>query len=307
MAVSIEGVDYSYDWPTASGLKAAGKHFAVRYITTPGTGNKGISKKEFDALHAEGIEVVVVYEGGAGDMKKGHAQGVADAKTAEANLKAIVGLNDNLPVYFACDWDATPGDQTAINAYLDGAASVLGRERIGLYGGYYPLKRAKDAGKIKWFWQTYAWSGGQVLAGIHLYQYKNGVALASGTVDLCRALQTEYGQHGVTKPTPAPAPAPAPAPKPVPAPAPAPAPVPAAPAVDEKAEADTANSTLDVTKFPGVYFFKGTGSSNIYVYDPISGTKRHTIGEEWYIIKLWGHNQVAVLPQSYVDKIPTKS
>lgn len=299
MAVSIEGVDYSYARPSISGLKSAGKHFAVRYITPPGNGNKGISQAEFDALHKEGIEVVAVWEGAAGDMKKGHAQGVADAKAAEAGLKAIVGLNDNLPVYFGCDWDATPGDQTAINAYLDGAASVLGLDRVGIYGGYYPVKRAKDAKKATWLWQTYAWSGGQVLAGIHLYQYKNGVALANGTVDLCRALQTEYGQHGVVKPTPAPAPAVKPAP--------APAPAPATPAVDEKAEADAANADLDVSTFPGVYYFKGTGSSNIYVYDPITGTKRHTIGEEWRILQLWGHNKAVVLPQSYVDKIPNRA
>lgn len=37
---------------------------------------------------------------------------------------------------------AQPAQQAAINAYLDGAASVLGRARVGLYGGYGPVSGA---------------------------------------------------------------------------------------------------------------------------------------------------------------------
>ena len=36
-----------------------------------------------------------------------------------------------IPVYYACDWDCTAADQAAVNAYLDGAASVTGRARTG--------------------------------------------------------------------------------------------------------------------------------------------------------------------------------
>lgn len=296
--VSIEGVDYSYARPTAAAIKAADKKFAVRYITTPGAGNKGISQSEFDALHAAGIQVVVVYEGGAGDMKKGKAQGVADAKAAAANLRGIVGLNDNLPVYFACDFDATPGDQTAINAYLDGAASVLGLNRVGIYGGYYPVKRAAAAKKATWLWQTYAWSGGQILDGIHLYQYKNGVKLGTGTVDLCRALKTEYGQHGVAAPAPAPAPKPAPVPVPVPVPEPVPAADPAVPTADELAAANPIKSV------GGFLYIKGDKSSHIYIYNPLNGTKRYISGREWNVAKAFGLAELATLTQETVDGIP---
>jgi hypothetical protein len=37
---------------------------------------------------------------------------------------------------------------------------VIGRARVGLYAGYYVIKRAFDAKKITWGWQTHAWSGG---------------------------------------------------------------------------------------------------------------------------------------------------
>lgn len=300
MTVSIEGVDYSYARPTPAGLKAAGKHFAVRYITNPGRGNKGIDAAEYGALKANGVAVVVVYEATAGGMKNGRGQGVTDAKAAEHNLKNIAGLGDNLPVYFACDWDATPGDQTAINAYLDGAASVIGRDRVGIYGGYYPVKRARDAKKATWLWQTYAWSGGQVLSGIHLYQYKNGVPLAGGTVDLCRALQTEYGQHNVGA-VEAPKPA---TPKPATS---TPAPKPAK-TVDTAAEenlAEQANKEFDPSKFNIFYYFKGTNSGDVFVYNPLTGHKRHVTAAEWSIVKGFGHDLVYVLPQSEADQIPS--
>lgn len=302
--MAIEGVDYSYARPSASAIKAADKHFAVRYITTPGAQNKGISQTEFDALRNAGIDVAVVYEGGAGDMKKGRAQGVADAKAAAANLKNISGLNDNLPVYFACDFDATPGEQAAINAYLDGAASVIGLDRVGMYAGYYPLKRAKAAGKVTWLWQTYAWSGGNQLEGMHLYQYKNGVKLGTGTVDLCRALRTEYGQHAPTVAAPKPV-TPVTPPKVVTAPVVVEAPKPIV-VVSYDAEVDAAekaNVGFNPSGFNGTYYFKGSDEGDVFVYDPATGKKRHVTPAEWLIVKGFGHNTVYTIPQTDADKI----
>lgn len=292
--VSIEGVDYSYARPSAAAIKVADKKFAVRYITPAGPANKGISQTEYDDLHKEGIAIPVVYETGSSAMKNGHAQGVKDAQAAQHELLNIVGLDDHLPVYFACDFDAAPADQTAINAYLDGAASVLGRNRVGIYGSYYVCKRVQAASKADWLWQTYAWSGGNVLPGIHLYQYKNGVKLGSGTVDLCRALESEYGQHGVNQPAPKPAPAihitPA---------------APAVHAVNEQNLADEANVDFKQSNFSGTYFFKGTGHSDVFVYDPATGKKRHVTAAEWAIVKGYGHANIYVIPQTEADQIPT--
>lgn len=337
--VSIEGVDYSYSRPSAAALKAADKKFAVRYITPPGAGNKGLSQSEFDALRAAGLYVVAVWEGGAGDMKNGKNQGVADAKAALAGLKSINGLNDYLPIYFACDWDATPGDQAAINDYLDGAASVISRERVGIYGGYYPVKRARDAGRAAWLWQTYAWSGGNVLDGIHIYQYKNGVMLGGVSVDLNRALNSEYGQHPVNDPRVAPNPAPLPVPAPVPVPSlpipepvPAPTPVPEpdpvpvpqplppqvieppAPVIEAPAELpvtipkpnqadlDAISNAKVVTQ--GFLYIKGDAKPDIYVYNPLTGRKHHVTPSEWIIAQAFGLVNFAVLTQLTVDTIP---
>lgn len=197
----VEGVDYSYARPNPAGLVKAGKRFAVRYVTPPGKGAKGIDQAEYDALHAAGIAVVVVWENRAGDAMEGWPQGVADAKAAQAGLQRIVGLGDRLPVYFAVDWEAQPGELPTIRAYLQGAASVLGWQRVGVYGSYRVVENAADFDVAAWFWQTYAWSGGKVSTHAHLHQYLNGQSLAGGTVDLVRALKPEYGQHNVAADT----------------------------------------------------------------------------------------------------------
>jgi hypothetical protein len=81
-----------------------------------------------------------------------------------------------------------------IDAYLAGAASVLGRERVGVYGGAVIIDHCQAVGSASWFWQTYAWSGGRVCPGIHLYQYQNGQTINGGSVDFTRSMQDNYGQ-----------------------------------------------------------------------------------------------------------------
>jgi hypothetical protein len=205
------GTDYAfYPHPPVAALKAAGVHFVCRYIS-PDSANdangKNLLPGEVKALHGAGIAVVVVFESYAGRMKEGKAAGVADAQHAAAVTKALgMGI---IPVYFAADWDATPGDQTAINAYLDGVASVIGRDRTGIYGGYYPVKRALDAGKAVWAWQTLAWSGGQWDSRAHIRQ---GLTVTVGgvQVDVDDSRHADYGQWPRPVPVPPPPPTPPP-------------------------------------------------------------------------------------------------
>jgi hypothetical protein len=114
---------------------------------------------------------------------------------------------DGIPLYFACDWDATEADQTAINAYMDGVISVIGKARAGMYAGYYPLKRAWDAGKLSYGWQTYAWSGGLWDTRAQLRQVQNDVTVCGVSADWDEAHAKDYGQW--PRPTGDPMPAPA--------------------------------------------------------------------------------------------------
>lgn len=187
---SIPGVDYAWSHPGGSALRTAGKQFACRYLSPDSS--KNITKTEANDLAAHGVWAVVVWESTANRALGGKAAGVADAKTAAIQATAA-GMPSSRPIYFAVDFDATEGQQTAINAYLDGAASVIGRGRVGIYGGYYPVKRALDAGKATWAWQTIAWSGGQWDPRAVIRQ---GAQKTIGGVscDLNTAVAADYGQ-----------------------------------------------------------------------------------------------------------------
>src|SRR5215831_17065398 len=187
-----EGIDYSYgSGLSAAAMKNAGKHFVCRYLATL-PNSKCINKAEAANLLHAGLSVVLVWETTADRCLSGRGGGQADAREADRQARGL-GMT-GIPLYFACDIDSTPGQQAAINGYLDGCASVIGHNRTGLYGGYWPVSRAFSAGKIRFGWQTYAWSGGNLDRRAQLYQYRNGVRLGPAEVDLDKSMATDYGQ-----------------------------------------------------------------------------------------------------------------
>jgi Domain of unknown function (DUF1906) len=191
----IEGVDYAWDRPSAAGLAAAGKRFAIRY-GGPGSAGKQLDAAELSALRAAGLDIVANAEGSAGGYL-GAAAGRAWAGAAEQHFRDL-GMPADRPIYFSVDFDAGPADWPAIDAALRGSAEIIGAGRVGVYGSYDTIAHCVAAGTARWFWQTYAWSGGRWHPQAHLQQYRNGVALAGGTVDLTRATTADYGQWGYT-------------------------------------------------------------------------------------------------------------
>ena len=211
MAV-LEGLDYSWARPGGRVIKQSGRHFAVRYLYPDGQGGKGLDPSELADLTANGVEVPVVYESFAARAREGRQAGKEDAQIAQRELERL-GLPSGMPIYFAVDYDAPESDQGAIDEYLRGCADIIGAGRVGVYAGYWIVKRCYENKTAKWLWQTYAWSGGNVHPAIHLYQYRNGQEL-NGAVDFNRSLQDNYGQpsaFGAAQPvTPTPeSPAPA--------------------------------------------------------------------------------------------------
>jgi hypothetical protein len=186
------GVDYAWARPTPAHLKAQGYTFAARYLSYDTTG-KNLTAGEANQLKAAGIDIVANWEWGADDALDGYQRGVEHAKTAESQAKAA-GMPAGRPIYFSVDFDATPGQQAAIDAYMDGVASVIGRSRTGAYGGYWVIKRLFDHGKITWGWQTYAWSGGQWDPRAQLRQIQNGIE--NGQLDKDEAVAADFGQWG---------------------------------------------------------------------------------------------------------------
>jgi hypothetical protein len=197
----VYGVDYSWARPSPSSLKAQGFAFAARYLSW-NTSGKNISAGEAHSLEQAGLDVVLVWEDGASDALDGYAKGVQEAQAAEAQAVAA-GMPAGRPIYFACDFDAQPSQEGAIEAYFDGVASVIGRGRTGVYGGYGLVDRLFNAGKVTWAWQTYAWSNGNWDARAQLRQIENGIE--GGSCDKDEAVAADFGQWGAAPP-PAPKP-----------------------------------------------------------------------------------------------------
>jgi len=198
-----KGLDYSYARPSPSGLHSQGYTFAARYFSYDNSSTHGkiLFSAEAKSLIANGIDIVSNWEYAADDALNGYNAGVNDAKLANQQA-AAAGAPADRPIYFSVDFDATPAQQTPINSYMDGVASVIGRGRTGAYGGYYVIKRLFDAGKITYGWQTYAWSGGQWDARAQLRQVQNGIT-AAGDGDCCdldNSYADDFGQWGHAPP-----------------------------------------------------------------------------------------------------------
>lgn len=201
----IKGLDYSWARPTGAAIKNAGYQFAVRYIPYAGNGGKGLERPELDDLRNNGIAVAIVYESWAARALDGREAGKQDARVSQEQINRI-GLDSDMPVYFAVDFDASEAQQGAIDEYLRGCADVLGLNRVGVYAGYHVIKRCRQNNTATYLWQTYAWSGGNVHPDIHLYQYLNGQVLNGGAVDYNEARKADFGQENSTPITPVPTP-----------------------------------------------------------------------------------------------------
>jgi Domain of unknown function (DUF1906) len=197
------GIDHSSRPPAAAALKRENVRFVCRYLSTPGN-PKNITLAEATDLKLAGIDVVLVFETEGNRALVGRAAGIADAQSARAQA-GLIGLA-GAPVYFAVDFDAQPTQLPLVLGYLAGAASVLGHDFTGVYGGFAAVKAALDGGVCRYAWQTYAWSGGIWDPRAHLHQYANGKSLCGISVDFDRANAPDFGQHK-RQPLPQPKPA----------------------------------------------------------------------------------------------------
>ena len=187
-----EGVDFSGSRPSGLCLALNGKTFAGRYFGAGGAW-KHATKTEVTALTKMNVAIVSLVEGYANDANLGFSKGVEQARLGH-NAAVAAGMPSYRPLYFAVDFDATTAQLGNVSAYMDGAASVIGRARVGAYGGFRTIDYLHRRGKIVWCFQTYAWSAGKWYAGNHIEQYKNNVTVCQGAVDLCRSKQADFGQ-----------------------------------------------------------------------------------------------------------------
>lgn len=179
------GADYSWYRPSMAQLDQANVGFVARYLVPQSWGSgKALTVGEARQLLGSGRTILLNYEWSASSAKGGYYAGVRDAQNAEV-ARREVGAPDNLPIYLSIDYDER--NPAVVVTYLNGAASVLGKARTGVYGGYYAVRAAEDAG-FSWTWQTYAWSGGRWDSRADVHQYANG-ALWGGQGDKNRLVR----------------------------------------------------------------------------------------------------------------------
>lgn len=195
----LQGADYAGGRISGAELKKAGITFVCRYLTDGGKGlpGKQLLAKEFEDLQANGIAVVFNWETTANFMLGGAEQAKRDAPEALSYIRSLPGAPKDPVIYFSADWDASPAQQVPINAYLAAAGEVLGGpDKVGIYGGYWPVSRALNAGVCKYAWQAEAWSGGNVDSRISIMQ-RNGLGykyIAGIPTDVNEAHTDDFGQ-----------------------------------------------------------------------------------------------------------------
>lgn len=142
-------LDYSAGRPSAAQIKAAGYLGVIRYIDSCEHQHlKHINELEWEDLRTAGLQVLLVFEVLTTDPDGGFAAGVANATRAKAGADA---LGYQGVIFFCEDRPSTPSVANW-QAYLDGAASVLGIVRVGAYGFYHAMDAA--IGHASAFWQA---------------------------------------------------------------------------------------------------------------------------------------------------------
>jgi hypothetical protein len=185
-------LDYSSGWPAPDAIKAGRYVGVVRYVGTPGRG-KNLTNTEASLMRGAGIPIALVYEQGAGWMRGGAPAGAAAARAALADAK-VCGVGVRC-VYFAADFDVTSAAQMSeVERCLDGAAGVLGRSRVGVYGEADVIDACVGGGHAAYGWQTRAWSSGRLSGHAHLLQLVGYVYPDGVQADRSIVLKPDWGQ-----------------------------------------------------------------------------------------------------------------
>lgn len=178
--------DWSFNRFSGEFLAQRGVNGAGRYLYGEtydgGKLGKGINRAEFDNLTAHGIPPWYSYETDPTDPISGFETGVRHANDA-ARWRSLYSLPKKITYY---NWDRhydSARDKPALLDGLRGAISIDGPEWVGLYGSFYAIRDAFDAGLLASGWQTYGWSGGLWDPRAKYRQWSNGQW--GGTVDFC--------------------------------------------------------------------------------------------------------------------------
>jgi hypothetical protein len=157
-----------------AGVKTIGRYYDRAYGTGIGESCyhhplKTLTKAELTAIENAGLSVFVVFQHCGAQCVNFDLQNKETADKGRKDAEAAVRLAHDLgqpadtPIYFAIDFDPTPGRDNplpaariwpSIEAYFDQVGEALARTRwqVGVYGAGITCQRLKASGKAKYFW-----------------------------------------------------------------------------------------------------------------------------------------------------------
>jgi len=197
-------LDYAAGVLSAAEIKAAGALGAIRYVSDRRPGaqwmlGKPMQIDEARDLYRAGLKIVSNYQFGkqdTADWLGGQTAGVTHAKRGWA-LHTAAGGPVAAPIYASID-DNPSYEQykQQVAPYLRGWESVLGHQRVGIYGNSKTIDWALQDGLGSWFWQ-HNWGSprGHVHPAAHLHQFEIDARSVAGVgVDLNNILKPQFGQ-----------------------------------------------------------------------------------------------------------------
>ncbi|MEV6362577.1 DUF4185 domain-containing protein [Nocardia asteroides] len=210
-------VDHAAARPGARAVRADGYHGAVRYLVdSPERGliNKKLLPEEAAGYLELDMPLVSNWQKGkhaTADWRRGFDGGVADARAAD-DWHRRCGGPAGAPIFFSIDDDLSLAEWNSMAShYLRGAASVLGKHRVGAYCKFLACEWAvqddvvgtcRDGSGKRFLWQPNTWLNGRPLGTVsehaclfqRLIHPRDHVTVAGINVDVNDTLTADFGQ-----------------------------------------------------------------------------------------------------------------
>jgi hypothetical protein len=197
-------LDYAAGVIPASQIRAAGALGAIRYVSDRRPGGswmlgKPIQITEARDLNQSGLKIVSCYQYGkqsSADWLGGQSAGVTHAQRGW-QLHTAAGGPAGAPIYASIDDDPSYEQYKAqVAPYLRGWESVLGHQRVGVYGNSKTIDWALHDGLGSYFWQhNWGSPGGRTHPAANLHQVEIDKRNVGGVgVDINNICKPQFGQ-----------------------------------------------------------------------------------------------------------------
>ena len=197
-------LDYAAGVIPAAELRAAGAVGAIRYVSDRRPGGawmlgKPIQLAEARDLDQNGLKIVSNYQYGkqdTADWLGGQDAGVQHANRG-SELHTAAGGPADAPIYASIDDDPSFDQyEQQVAPYLRGWESVIGHQRVGVYGNSKTIDWALQDGLGSYFWQhNWGSPAGVAHPAAHLHQVEIDKRKVGGVgVDVNQILQPQFGQ-----------------------------------------------------------------------------------------------------------------